>query len=86
MGTFSIVPRVLVLWFLALGEYSCMSPAMNAAQEVLGMQENVLIIMYNAATLVVFALVSIFVFRNTFTWKHIVALALLMAAVILVHS
>jgi uncharacterized protein (DUF486 family) len=81
----TLVPRVLVLWMFALGEYSFMSPAMNASQEILGMQENVLIVMYNAATLAVFAIVSTFVFKNNFTWRHVVALALLCIAVALVN-
>lgn len=81
----TLVPRVLVLWMFALGEYSFMSPAMNASQEILGMQENVLIIMYNVATLAVFAVVSTFIFKNKFTWRHAVAMALLGIAVALVN-
>lgn len=82
---FSLVPRVLILWMFALGEYSFMSPAMNASQEVLGMSENMLIIMYNVATLLVFTIISSLVFRNTVTWRHAAALVLLVASVALVH-
>lgn len=82
----SLVPRVLVLWLFALGEYSFMSPAMNASQEILGVQEHVLIVMYNVATLVVFALVSIFVFKNKLTWRHLLAMLLLIGAVALVNT
>lgn len=86
LSQFTLVPRVLVLWLFAGAEYLFMSPTMNAGVEVLGMQENSLIIMYNVATLIVFAVVSIFVFKNKYTWKHIVAFALLVAAVFLIHS
>lgn len=78
-------PRVLVLWLFAGGEYSFMSPAMNAAQEILGMSENVLIVMYHAATLIVFMLVSIIVFKNEFTWRHATAIFLLFASVMVVY-
>lgn len=82
---YTLLPRVLILWLFALGEYSFMSPAMNASQEVVGMSENVIIILYHAATLVVFTFVSFFVFKNTFTWKHIVALLLLGISILLVY-
>jgi uncharacterized protein (DUF486 family) len=83
---YTLLPRVLILWIFALGEYSVMSPAMNAAQEVLGMQENTLIIMYNVATLFVFMVISVCVFKNTFGWRHIVAFGLLLCSVFLVYS
>lgn len=86
LGGLALVPRVLVLWLFALGEYSFMSPAMNASQEVLGMQENVLIIAYNIATLVVFAVVALVIFRNRFTWRHVLALVLVAAATLLVYT
>lgn len=63
-----------------------MSPAMNAAVEVLGLKENSLIIMYNVATLFVFAIISLTVFQNKYTWRHIVAFILLIIAVYLVNT
>lgn len=86
LGRLTLVPRVLTLWLFALGEYSFMSPAMNAATEVMGMSENVLIILYNVAGLVVFAIVSAFIFRNEFSWRQALALLLLAAATALVYS
>lgn len=86
LGPLTLVPRVLVLWLFALGEYAVMSPAMNAAQEVLGMSENALVIMYNAATVVVFLLVSLLVFRNRLKWQQALAVLLLIGAVALVYA
>lgn len=86
LGGLTLVPRVLVLWLFALGEYSLMSPAMNAGQEVLGMSENALVILYNIATIVVFALVSVLVFRNPIRWQHALAALLVLAAVALAWS
>ena len=86
LGGFTLWPRVLLLWLMALGEYTFMSPAMNAAVEVLGLKENSLIIMYNVATLFVFAIISLTVFQNKYTWRHIVAFILLIIAVYLVNT
>lgn len=86
LGAYTLFPRVILLWLMAFGEYSIMSPSMNAAVEVLGLKENALIIMYNVATLFVFALISLTVFKNKYTWRHIVAFALLVIAFYLVYG
>jgi uncharacterized protein (DUF486 family) len=85
LGSLTLVPRVFVLWLFALGEYAIMSPAMNAAQEILGMQENTLIVLYNVATLVVFGLIAAVIFKSKFTWRHILALVLVGVATYLVY-
>jgi uncharacterized protein (DUF486 family) len=85
LTSFTLIPRILILWLLALGEYGFMSPAMNASQEVLHMSENILIVMYNVATLMVFIIVSSFVFQNKFTVKHGIAIILMIIAVIIVY-
>ena len=85
LGHLSLVPRVMVLWLFALGEYAFMSPAMNAATEVLNMSENALIILYSVAGLVVFAFISLIIFRNKMTMRHVVAMILLAVATLLVY-
>lgn len=86
LARFTLLPRILILWLMALGEYGLMSPAMNAAVEVLNMKENTLIILYNVATLVVFVILSLTLFKNKYTWKHVLAFVFLLASVILVNS
>jgi len=84
-GTFlsnlTAIPRVFTLWGLALGEYSFMSPAMNAAKEVLGMSESLLVVIYQVITLVVFTIINTVVFGNPFEIKYLVSYILLSAAV-----
>lgn len=81
LGGLTVVPRVLVLWFFALGEYSFMSPAMNAAKEVMNMSESLLVVVYQVVTLVVFTIINSTIFGNPFEFKYIVAYCLLAAAV-----
>lgn len=75
------VPRIFALWGFALGEYSFMSPAMNAAIEVLGMSESLLVVIYQVATLIVFTIINTTIFGNPFELKYIVSYILLAAAV-----
>lgn len=80
-GSLSLVPRLFVLWFLALGEYVFMSTSMNAGVEVFGMQEPLLVVIYQVMTLVVFMLIDIFVFRKRFKLKYAVSFVMLALAV-----
>jgi uncharacterized protein (DUF486 family) len=77
----SLVPRMLVLWIFAAGEYTFMSPAMNAGVEILGMREPQLVVLYQVITLVVFILVDVFIFQKEFKAKYLVAFALVALAV-----
>ena len=77
----SAIPRVLALWGFALGEYSFMSPAMNAGVEVLGMSESLLVVLYQVVTLVVFTIINTTIFGNPFEMKYLVSYVLLSAAV-----
>lgn len=77
----SAIPRVFALWGFALGEYSFMSPAMNAGVEVLGMSESLLVVLYQVVTLVVFTIINTTVFGNPFEMKYLVSYVLLSAAV-----
>jgi uncharacterized protein (DUF486 family) len=81
LSNLTAIPRVLVLWGFALGEYSFMSPAMNAAKEVLGMSESLLVVLYQVVTLVVFIIINTTVFKNPFEIKYLVSYSLLAAAV-----
>ena len=81
LSNLTAVPRVLALWGFALGEYSFMSPAMNAAKEVLGMSESLLVVLYQVVTLVVFTIINTTIFNNPFEMKYIVSYVLLSAAV-----
>jgi uncharacterized protein (DUF486 family) len=81
LTNFSAIPRVLILWFFALGEYSFMSPAMNAAKEIMGMSESLLVVLYQVITLVVFTIINTTFFGNPFEFKYIISYILLAAAV-----
>lgn len=86
LAGFTLVPRILLLWLLALGEYLFMSPTMNAGVEVLGMSEATLVILYQVITLMVFLVFNILIFRKPFSWRHGAAAILLMTSVYLVHD
>lgn len=81
LSNFTLIPRVLILWLFAAGEYGFMSPSMNAAAEVLGYPEPQLVVIYQVMTLIIFALVDIFLFKKEFKSKYFLAFALLAAAV-----
>lgn len=81
LGGLTMIPRVFVLWFLALGEYAFMSVSMNASTEVLKMNESLLVVIYQVATLVVFIIINSTVFRNKFKWKYLASFVCLGLAV-----
>ncbi len=78
---FSLFPRILILWGMALGEYTAMSPTMNAAVEILGMSEPLLVVIYQVMTLIVFMVVDMFIFKKPFGLKYLVSFILLSLAV-----
>jgi uncharacterized protein (DUF486 family) len=77
----SLIPRVAFLLMFAVGEYSFMSPTMNASVEILNMAEPYLVIIYQVITLMVFIFMNIFVFKKPFELKYLVSTVLLVAAV-----
>jgi uncharacterized protein (DUF486 family) len=85
LGSLGLFSRIFVLWFFALGEYSIMSPAMNASVEVLNISESMLIVMYQVITLVVFIVINVTVFRNPFHLKYAASFILLALAVYIAH-
>ena len=81
LSNLTAIPRIFALWGFALGEYTFMSPAMNAGVEVLGMSESLLVVIYQVVTLVVFTIINTTVFGNPFEMKYIVSYILLTAAI-----
>jgi len=77
----TLLPRILVLWGIALFEYLPMSVTMNSGVEVLGMSEPLLVVVYQVMTLIVFMIVDLFVFKKPFATKYIVSFVLLSLAV-----
>jgi uncharacterized protein (DUF486 family) len=73
LNNFTLLPRMLILFMFAMGEYLFMSPAMNTSIEVLGMKEAQLVIQYNITTLIVFIFVNTFLFKKNFEKKYILA-------------
>jgi len=82
----SLIPRIFVLWLFAFGEYTFMSPTMNAGVEVLKMTEPLLVVIYQVMTLVVFMIIDVFVFRKPFPLKYVLSFALLVAAVFVAYK
>lgn len=78
--TFSLWPRLLILWLMAGGEYLFMSPTMNASVEILGMNEPALVVIYQIITLIVFMLVNLFVFKKPFALKYFISFILISMA------
>lgn len=81
----SMVPRVLALWGFAFIEYSIMSPTMSASIELLGYSQSFLAVLNHALAIIMFILLNAIVFKSTFTWRHMLAFALVMIAVWLVR-
>lgn len=81
----TLIPRILVLWLFAAGEYTFMSPTMNAGVEVLGMSEPMLVTIYQVMTLIVFMLMDVFLFKKPFPFKYFVSFFLLALAVYIAY-
>jgi uncharacterized protein (DUF486 family) len=86
LSSLTLGPRMLVLIAFACGEYLFMSPSMNAAVEVLGMPEPMLVIIYQVLTLVVYAIIHVTVFKKKFHLKYVVSFTLLACAVYVAHA
>lgn len=77
LGQYTLLPRILLLWLFAAGEYTFMSPTMNAGVEVLGMHESFLVTIYQIVTLFVFIIVDIYIFKRNFEFKYYICFTLL---------
>jgi uncharacterized protein (DUF486 family) len=76
----TLFPRILVLWLFAAGEYTFMSPTMNAGVEIIGLSEPFLVTIYEIITFVVFIFVNIFIFKRPFETKYYLCFLLLAMA------
>lgn len=76
----TLLPRILVLWLFAAGEYTFMSPTMNAGVEIMGLSEPFLVTIYEIVTFVVFIFVDIFIFKRPFETKYYLCFLLLAMA------
>jgi uncharacterized protein (DUF486 family) len=70
LKNYTLIPRVLILLLFAAGEYTFMSPAINAGVEVKNMDERHLVVTYQVITLIVFMMVSIFIYKQKFKLKY----------------
>ncbi len=73
LAKYTLVPRMFILILFAVGEYTFMSPAMNAGVEIFNIKESYLVITYHIITLLVFIFVNIFIFKKVFETKYIFA-------------
>ena len=64
---------MIILILFAVGEYTFMSPTMNAGVELYNMKEAELVTEYHVTTLIVFILVNIYVFKKSFETKYLYA-------------
>jgi len=85
LKSLSLIPRVCFLLLFAVGEYSFMSPSMNAAVEVLHMAEPYLVVVYQVITLCVFMFMNVFVFKNPFQMKYVASSFFLMISVYIAY-
>ena len=83
--SFTLLPRLIIMWLLAGGEYLFMMPTMNAGIEIFGMREPFLVVIYQVITLVVFMIVDLFIFKKEFRLKYLIAFVLLALAVMVVY-
>ncbi len=82
---YSLIPRMIIMWLLAGGEYLFMIPSMNAGVELLNLLEPYLVVIYQITTLVVFMFVDIFVFKKPFPIKYVFSFILLALAVLVTY-
>jgi len=85
LASYTLYPRIFILWGFALLEYIFMSPAINAGVEVLGKSESFLVVMYHIVTLVCFILINTLVFKRPFEMKYLVCFILVGLATYVAH-
>lgn len=73
LKNYSLIPRILILLLFSAGEYLFMSPAINAGVEIHNMDERNLVVTYQVVTLIVFMMVSIFIYKQKFKLKFGIA-------------
>ena len=73
LKNYSLIPRIFILLLFSAGEYLFMSPAINAGVEIHNMDERNLVVTYQVVTLIVFMIVSIFIYKQKFKLKFGIA-------------
>ena len=73
LKNYSLIPRIFILLLFAAGEYTFMSPAINAGVEIHKMDERHLVVTYQVVTLIVFMMVSVFIYKQKFKLKFGIA-------------
>lgn len=82
--TYSLIPRILLSWTIALFEYIFLIITIGASVEVLNIPESTLAILIHAAQLGMFFLLNMLILKSEFTMKHGFAFILMIAAIFLV--
>jgi len=73
LKNYSLIPRIFILLLFAAGEYTFMSPAINAGVEIHNLDERNLVVTYQVVTLIVFMMVSVFIYKQKFKLKFGIA-------------
>lgn len=82
--TFTLIPRILSLWSIALLEYIVLIPTIGASVEILEIPESTLAVLIHAAQLAMFFLLNNFLLKSVFTLRHAFAFSLMIFAIFLV--
>ena len=82
--TFTLVPRIMSLWSIALLEYFILIPTIGVSVEVLNISESTLAVLIHAAQLFMFFVLNGFILKSPFTANHAVAFLLMISAILLV--
>ena len=82
--TFTLIPRILSLWSIALLEYIVLIPTIGASVEMLEIPESTLAVLIHAAQLAMFFLLNNFLLKSVFTLRHAFAFSLMIFAIFLV--
>lgn len=77
----SLVGRIFRLWMIAAIEYIVLIPGIGASVEILKISESTIAVLIHALQLIVFFIMNKFTIKATFTIKHAIAFALMIAAV-----
>lgn len=81
---FSLIPRILSLWCIALMEYLVLIPTIGASVEILEISESTLAVLIHAAQLAMFFLLNNYMLKSEFTLRHAIAFTLMIIAIFLV--
>jgi uncharacterized protein (DUF486 family) len=78
-----LMKRIILLWIIAIIEFTILIPAIGASTEILGYSESFLSITFLAFHLVVFFILNRFTIKAEFNKKHAFAFILMISAVLI---